>query len=659
MIPLLESGMTYDKAYTEVYGNQRGIESQKRTNRLSINDLELITNPVVRRSAAQTIKVVNAVVRTYGNPDVVRIELAREMGRNFDDRRKIEKKQEDNRALNERVRAQVEEYKGSGATGFDIVKFKLYQEQTGICMYSGKNLDISRLFEAGYVDVDHIVPYSRCFDDSYVNKVLVLSDENRQKGNRLPYEYLGADENRWHAYEVRVNAIVKNFRKRQRLLKKQLTEEESKEFIQRNLKDTQYITTAIYNLIREHLKFADSKYSKKPVQAVNGAITAQLRGRWNIRKIREDGDLHHSLDAAIIASTSPGMIQRLTQYNQQRESIRCTSKGYLDIATGEIMSREEYDRSHMPCFPRPWEKFRQELEARLDPVDPRRAIDLLGLDTYESDEEIKPVFVSRMPNHKVTGAAHADTVRSGKKTGYIVTKTALSNLKLNKLGEIEGYYNPESDRLLYNALQERLQAAGGKGDKAFTEPFYKPKKDGTPGPRVNKVKIYEKSTLNLPVNGGLAANGSMVRVDVYHVEGDGYYLVPIYVADTKKKQLPNRAVVAYKPYEKWRPMDVQNFVFSLYPGDLVRIKKAGGVKLSLAENGTGEKEIIRKDGLYYYRGTGISTGSLKIETHDRRYLQSSLGVKTLESIEKYQVDVIGNYWPVRIPEKRMDFSKED
>jgi CRISPR-associated endonuclease Csn1 len=256
--------MTYDKAYTEVYGNQRGIESQKRTNRLSINDLELITNPVVRRSAAQTIKVVNAVVRTYGNPDVVRIELAREMGRNFDDRRKIEKKQEDNRALNERVRAQVEEYKGSGATGFDIVKFKLYQEQTGICMYSGKNLDISRLFEAGYVDVDHIVPYSRCFDDSYVNKVLVLSDENRQKGNRLPYEYLGADENRWHAYEVRVNAIVKNFRKRQRLLKKQLTEEESKEFIQRNLKDTQYITTAIYNLIREHLKFADSKYSKKP-----------------------------------------------------------------------------------------------------------------------------------------------------------------------------------------------------------------------------------------------------------------------------------------------------------------------------------------------------------------------------------------------------------
>ena len=85
----------------------------------------------------------------------------------------------------------IAEYKGDHATGLDIVKFKLYQEQDGVCLYSGKNLDPSRLFEPGYADVDHIVPYSRCFDDSYQNKVLVLASENRQKGNRLPYEYLG------------------------------------------------------------------------------------------------------------------------------------------------------------------------------------------------------------------------------------------------------------------------------------------------------------------------------------------------------------------------------------------------------------------------------------------------------------------------------------
>ena len=35
--------------------------------------------------------------------------------------------------------------------------------------------------------------------------------------------------------------------------------------------------------------------------------------------------------------------------------------------------------------------------------------------------------------------------------------------------------------------------------KAFAEPFYKPKADGTPGPLVKKVKVYEKSTLNVAV----------------------------------------------------------------------------------------------------------------------------------------------------------------
>lgn len=137
---------------------------------------------------------------------------------------------------------------------------------------------------------------------------------------------------------------------------------------------------------------------------------------------------------------------------------------------------------YAPDFPQPWDRFRQELEARLDPVDPQRAILRLHLSTYDTDETVKPVFVSRMPNHKVTGAAHAETIRSAKKPGYTVTKTALTNLKLNKHGQIEGYYNPESDQLLYNALLAQLRAYGGDGAKAFAQPFYKPKHDGTPGP---------------------------------------------------------------------------------------------------------------------------------------------------------------------------------
>ena len=657
LIPLLEEGLRYDEACTRVYGDHRGLRPEQRTNRLSLKDMEEITNPVVRRAVSQTIKVINAVVRAYGPPDVARIELAREMSRTFDERRKMEKRQDDNRAANERAKDQIAEYKGDHATGLDIVKFKLYREQDGVCLYSGQNLDIARLFEPGYADVDHIIPYSRCFDDSYQNKVLVLASENRQKGKRLPYEYFGQDEARWHGYEVRVENLIHNYRKRQKLLKRRLTEEESTGFIDRNLKDTQYITRAVYNLIRDHLAFAESNYRKKPVQAVNGAVTAMLRGRWGVQKIREDGDLHHCLDAAVIAATTPGLVQRLTAYNKHRETWERPPAGYVDPATGELIELPQEARRDP--FPKPWERFRQELEARLDPIDPRHQIDLLKLETYESDEEIKPVFVSRMPNHKVTGAAHAETIRSSKGgDGFTVTKTPLTNLKLNKFGEIEGYYNPASDTLLYDALLARLKDFGGDGAKAFVQPFYKPKKDGSPGPRVDKVKICEKATVGLPVRDGIAANGSMVRIDVFYVEDDGYYFVPIYVADTKKESLPNKAVVAYKAYSEWKEMKDENFIFSLYPGDLVRIQSRKGIKLPLTKGGTGEPEIVRQQGMYYYQTANISSGAVTISTHDRRYSQSSLGIKTLQSIEKYQVDVLGNYYKVDLPEKRMTFSKE-
>lgn len=105
-------------------------------------------------------------------------------------------------------------------------------------------------------------------------------------------------------------------------------------------------------------------------------------------------------------------------------------------------------------------------------------------------------------------------------------------------------------------------------------------------------------------------------------------------------------------------MKDENFVFSLYPGDLVRIQSRKGIKLNLAKGGTGEKEIVRQEGMYYYRSAGIAVAQISVETHDRRYLQPSLGIKTLQSIEKYQVDVLGNYYKVDLPEKRMTFSKE-
>ena len=652
LIPHLEKGMTYAEACKEVYGEQKKTASKKKG--LSLFDIEPINNPVVRRAVSQAIHVINATVEKYGSPEVVRVELAREMGKTFEVRSQITKKQDDNAKRNEELKQRIRKIKGTEPTGQDIVKFKLFQEQNGVCLYSGQNLDVTRLFEAGYVDVDHIIPYSISFDDSYTNKVLVRSSENRQKGNRIPFDYFRGDSARWQRFETLVNTQIHSWKKKRNLLTQSLSEEQCKGFKQRNLVDTQYIARVIYNLINDHLQFAETgKYDKKRrTQSVNGVITAEVRKRLGIQKIREDGDLHHAADAAIVACISPGMVQKITQNAKNRECIRETPEGYLNTETGELMTREEYLARYSKRFPAPWEHFRQELEARLS-NNPAEEIARLKLATYDSEEEIEPVFVSRKPKRKITGAAHEATIRSAKMPDGSVSKVALTSLKLNKkTGEIEGYYAPESDRLLYEALKKRLEEFGGDAEKAFAKPFYKPKRDGTPGPLVKKVKIYEKKTITVPVNGGNADNGSMIRVDVFYVEGEGYYYVPIYTADVVRGKLPSKAVVAHKSYSEWKIMDDKDFLFSIYPNDLIYIESRKGIILKTPKGSSKQEQIVRKTGLYYFKYLNISSGNLFIITHDHSYEQSSLGGKTLSCLKKYTVDILGNYSEVPLPEKR-------
>lgn len=692
LIPYLEQGLTYDKACEQVYGDHRAQYKGERMPLLSFGKLkeegalDSVNNPVVLRAIAQTFKVVNAIIRRYGSPQAIHIELARDMKRNFTDRQDIKKKQDNNWSYNDKIRQKVEEYKGSAATGQDIVKMKLYEEQNGVCLYSGKQLDIHRLFEVGYAEVDHIVPYSKCFDDSYNNKVLVFSSENQSKGNRLPLEYMLAegDEDKLDNYVTLVEAFIKNTRKRQRLLKPCLTAEDSSDWKERNLTDTQYITKAVADVLRNYLAFEeDSPFAKKPVRSINGAVTDQVRKRLGLQKHREEGDLHHAMDAAVIAVTTDGYINRVSRYTQRREfgkRIGCykdkqtgekveieKQKGqvplYIDPETGEKLTEQAFDQKYSPTFPAPWEKFTKELKARMAP-NADEAIRQLYLPSYGS-EEIKPIFVSQMPDRKISGQAHAETIRSarvdvdesGKERIIAVAKTPLASLKLDKDGEIENYYMPSSDRLLYEELKNRLKAYNS-AEQAFKEPVYKPKKDGSQGPRVYKVKLYKPTTSNVKVAGGIADNGSMVRIDVFHIkEGKdkGYYFIPIYVADTIKRELPQKAVVAAKPIDQWKEMDDKDFIFSLYPGDLMRVEHK--VQIVLTSTKKNSKETISsKEFLLYYVGADVSKGAIDMENHDRSYMKHGFGIKRLQSWEKYEVDVLGNYHKVRLPEKRQTFN---
>lgn len=661
IIPSLEQGMTYDKACENAGIKFQGHDSDGKTRYLPANpndapELEDINNPVVRRAVSQTIKVINAIIREQGeSPAYLNLELAREMSKSFQDRQEIKKSHDQNNARNEKIKQEIADNFGKvNPSGQDILKLKLYHEQQGVSLYSQKVIAYDRLFEPGYVDIDHIVPYSICFDDSFRNKVLVFSNENREKGNRVPLDYLRGEEA--NNFVVYVKANVKDYKKKQRLLRSRPTEEDIKEFKERNLNDTKYLSRFLLNYIQDHLQFSESGSDKtKRVTSVNGSVTAYMRKRWGINKIRENGDLHHAVDAAVIACVTDGMINRISRWSKYHETEYEEFEGEsyaVDPRTGEVLDR----------FPLPYPEFRKELDCRLFDNEKHMHEALTRLSNYRDVElsTIHPCFVSRMPNHKVTGPAHQDTVRSPRhyeEDGIVIAKTALQNLKL-KDGEIEGYYKPESDRLLYDALKARLVEFGGDAKKAFKDDFYKPKSDGTRGPLVRKVKTFKKSSLNVSVNNGkgVADNGSMVRIDVFFVEGDGYYFIPIYVADTLKEELNNKAVVAHKSYDEWREMKEEDFQFSLYPNDLILVKKASGaIPLTInLKDSTLPPKIEKSEVFLYYRKSGIAGATIVCDNHDGSYYVTNLGIKTLASIEKYQVDVLGNYYKVG-KERRQSF----
>ncbi|GMA58231.1 hypothetical protein GCM10025858_27340 [Alicyclobacillus sacchari] len=481
----------------------------------------------MRRGISQAIKVINAVIRKYGSPESIHIELAREMSKSLDERRKLEKAQKENQKNNERMKEEIRENLGiMHVTGRDIVKYKLFKQQQGLCMYSGETLELSRLFEPGYAEVDHIIPYGVSFDDSYDNKVLVKAEQNRQKGNRTPLEYLQDKPDQ----KAKLIALVESLQLSQKkknylLMDKRAVDLEQEGFRERNLSDTRYITRALMNHIQKWLLFDETASQRsKRVICVNGAVTAYMRARWGLTKDRDAGDKHHAADAVIVACIGDSLIQRVTKYDKFKRNALADRNRYMkqvnenqgtmqyvDVETGETFTWESFDeRKFLPHETlEPWPCFRDELLARLSD-EPAKNIRAIGLLPYSESEPIQPIFVSRMPTRKVTGPAHKETVRSprivrlddkkGTEIQVTVSKVNLSELKLTKDGEIKDYFRPEDDRQLYETLRSRLIQFGGDAKAAFKEPVYKISKDGSVQTPVRKVKVQEKLTLGVPVH---------------------------------------------------------------------------------------------------------------------------------------------------------------
>ena len=637
IVPLMEQSKRYDEACAEIYGDHYGKKNTEEEIYLPPIPADEIRNPVVLRALSQARKVINAVVRRYGSPARIHIETAREVGKSFKDRKEIEKRQEENRKDREKAAAKFREYFPNFVgepKSKDILKLRLYEQQHGKCLYSGKEINLGRLNEKGYVEIDHALPFSRTWDDSFNNKVLVLGSENQNKGNQTPYEYFNGKDNsrEWQEFKARVETSRFPRSKKQRILLQKFDEDGFKE---RNLNDTRYVNRFLCQFVTDHMQLTGK--GKRRVFASNGQITNLLRGFWGLRKVRAENDRHHALDAVVVACSTVAMQQKITRFVRYKEMNAFDGKT-IDKETGEVL----HQKTH---FPQPWEFFAQEVMIRVfgkpdgkpefeeaDTPEKLRALlaEKLSSRPEAVHEYVTPLFVSRAPNRKMSGQGHMETVKSAKRLdeGISVLRVPLTQLKLK---DLEKMVNREREPKLYEALKARLEAHKDDPAKAFAEPFYKYDKAGNRTQQVKAVRVeqVQKTGVWVRNHNGIADNATMVRVDVFE-KGGKYYLVPIYSWQVAKGILPDRAIIAFKDEEDWQLIDDSfNFKFSLHPNDLIEV-------------------ITKKARIFgYFASCHRGTGNINIRIHDldhkigKNGILEGIGVKTALSFQKYQIDELG------------------
>ena len=272
----------------------------------------------------------NAIIREYGPPDRIHVELARNLKMGPDKRseynKAIREREEERSKAADAIRAEAP---GTKLSRDLIDKYLLWEQQGGRCVYSGKSISLSQLL-GGEVDVDHILPRWRSLENSFANKIVCFRDMNRDKGDRTPYEWLNGRPDDFDALKARIQILP--FRKRAKFTQEKI---DTDEFAARQLVDTAYITRAAVDYLRCLVE--------KPhhVLGGKGTYTAELRHLWGIETVLSElpdspawasqADLrpgeknradhrHHAIDAIVVALTGQSRLQQLSKLYKTGEA---------------------------------------------------------------------------------------------------------------------------------------------------------------------------------------------------------------------------------------------------------------------------------------------------------------------------------------------------
>ena len=596
LIPELLRGKTYDIACDEVgYDFNKGIDT-------SIRDIK---NPVVQRALTQAIKQVEVLVRCYGRPGKIHLELLRDVGKSARERGEIERGLSRRTTEREKNRQEFLDCVGlSSCSRDDVQTYELLKEQNFRCAYCDTYLRPDQIV-ASNVQVDHIYPRSRSHEDGFVNKVATCVRCNQEKRNRTPWEWQGETDNEWwDAFSARVKSFTCKTEKKRRLLSTAFKDREQ-DFIERNKIDSSYTSRALLRELR--ILYPESydggavvKGSHRYVFPRPGQFTAMLRRAWLGKRYKKDRDVdrHHAMDALIVATLDEGLMQRMTRAYQELEQSAKQHKLTPKVAP-------------------PWDNFAED-----------------ALTAYEAGW-----LVCRTENRRARGALHEETIRTsridenGNQTFY--ERKSIDNITKSDIARIP-------DDLIRDHVAKWLNHGKPDDDRPCS----------AKGDPIRKLRLPTKIKTATQINprdmggndprkqGGYAENSSMVRVDLFKVNETrydpaerritpGYYLVPIYLWQVKDKRskTPLNAIVGGKSEADWPEMDPCDFVMSLYKDSYIEFERGNGEKIA-----------------GYYRKTGRSTASISVSPVAKRNLTDmiqSIGVKGLDTITRFQVDRLG------------------
>lgn len=513
---------------------------------------ENLRNPIVQKALTQVRKVVNELIKTRGKPDEIHVELGRDLKMTKEQKKEYEKQQGENRRLNEEAEKAFGNINcGQRVTNKQKLKYRLWKElKDQRCPYTGEYISLEELLDDGLVEIDHIIPYERCWDDSYMNKTICFSEANRNKSDRTPREYFANDEK---CHEVLER--VKHFPEPKLNRFKMTTEEVAEiDWAGRQLSDTRYISKKV----REYLIQLFDR--PEAVSVVTGQSTELLRRNWGLNKILQpDGTndknrrdhRHHAIDAIVVALTN--------------------SKLFSDISTLAGRNREEM-HSAFHNFAQPWAGFRDDVEKAMR-----------SLEDYHGENLADSRVVSHAPTRRVRGEYFKQGAYMKLSDGRFVHRVPLDE---------KVYKNWEKivDKGIQRLVKQRLDEAGSP-EKAAATPLFLPNSDpkkpnyGKQTP-VRKVRVIEDKFVERKAHIEYNAKGEPKR---YYASGGNHHAELFENVKTKKRRI--KVITAHEAFENirkcvqngeapspnsWEIRDDEKSLFTLCANDYVEFRGKDG-----------------------------------------------------------------------------------